>query len=106
MNWLWKMPTRSSTVASKILMQTPEPLSDFARTCSCFDGNSHPHTMNIYHKRAIFRRRDESNVYRMFFWVILILGGIWLIRSVQQGDVKPLFLPTATPTRFAESYAA
>jgi len=60
--------------------------------------------MNIYHKRAIFRRRDESNVYRMFFWVILILGGIWLIRSVQQGDVKPLFLPTATPTRFAESY--
>ena len=60
--------------------------------------------MNIYHKRAIFRRREESSVYRMFFWVILILGGIWLIRSVQQGDVKPLFLPTATPTRFAESY--
>jgi tetratricopeptide (TPR) repeat protein len=60
--------------------------------------------MNIYHKRAIFRRRDEPSVYRMFFWVILILGGIWLIRSVQQGDVKPLFLPTATPTRFAESY--
>lgn len=60
--------------------------------------------MNIYHKRAIFRRRDESSVYRMFFWVILILGGIWLIRSVQQGDVKPLFLPTPTPTRYAESY--
>ncbi len=60
--------------------------------------------MNIYPKRAIFRRREESNVYRMFFWVILILGGIWLIRSVQQGDVKPLFLPTATPTRFAESF--
>ncbi|MBC7877118.1 MAG: hypothetical protein H7Y59_08120 [Anaerolineales bacterium] len=60
--------------------------------------------MNIYHKRAIFRRRDESSVYRMFFWVILILGGIWLIRSVRQGDIKPLFLPTATPTRFAGSY--
>ncbi len=60
--------------------------------------------MNIYPKRAIFRRRDEPSVYRMFFWVILILGGIWLIRSVQQGDVKPLFLPTVTPTRFAESY--
>jgi len=40
----------------------------------------------------------------MFFFVVLILAGIWLIRSVQQGDVKPLFLPTATPTRFAESY--
>ena len=61
--------------------------------------------MNIYQKRNLFRRRDEFNVYRMFFWIVLILGGIWLIRSVQMGDVKPLFLPTATPTRFAESYA-
>ena len=60
--------------------------------------------MNIYQRRSIFRRRDESNVYRMFLWVVLILGGIWLIRSVQIGDVKPLFLPTATPTRFATSY--
>ncbi|NOH00655.1 MAG: tetratricopeptide repeat protein [Chloroflexi bacterium] len=60
--------------------------------------------MNIYQRRSIFRRRDESAVYRMFFWVVLILGGIWLIRSVIQGDVKPLFLPTATPTRFATSY--
>lgn len=60
--------------------------------------------MNIYNKRNLFRRRDESSVYRMFFFVVLILAGIWLIRSVQQGDVKPLFLPTATPTRFAASY--
>ncbi|HNB40589.1 MAG TPA: tetratricopeptide repeat protein, partial [Anaerolineales bacterium] len=60
--------------------------------------------MNIYNKRSLFRRRDESSVYRMFFVVIFILGGIWLIRSVQQGDVKPLFLPTPTPTRFATSY--
>jgi tetratricopeptide (TPR) repeat protein len=60
--------------------------------------------MNVYKKRAIFTRRNESNVYRMFFWVILILGGIWLIRSVQRGEVKPLFLPTATPTRLAQSY--
>ncbi len=61
--------------------------------------------MNIYQKRPIFRRRNESSVYRMFLWVVLILGGIWLIRSVQVGDIKPLFLPTATPTRFALSYA-
>lgn len=61
--------------------------------------------MNVYQKRDIFRRRNESNVYRMFLWIILILGGVWLIRSVVQGDVKPLFLPTPTPTRFAQSYA-
>lgn len=60
--------------------------------------------MNIYPGRALFRRRDQSSVYRMFFWVILILAGIWLIRAVDQGDVKPLFLPTPTPTRFAQSY--
>lgn len=60
--------------------------------------------MNIYNRRSLFRRRDETSVYRMFFFVVLILAGIWLIRSVQQGEVKPLFLPTATPTRFAQSY--
>ncbi len=60
--------------------------------------------MNVYKKRAIFTRRNESNVYRMFFWVILILGGIWLIRGVQRGEVKPLFQPSATPTRLAQSY--
>lgn len=61
--------------------------------------------MNVYQRRAIFRRRSESSIYRMFFWLVLILGGIWLIRSVQTGVVKPLFLPTPTPTRFAQSYA-
>lgn len=60
--------------------------------------------MNIYNRRSLFRRRDETSLYRMFFFVVLILAGIWLIRSVDQGDVKPLFLPTATPTRFAASY--
>lgn len=62
--------------------------------------------MNIYNKRPIFHRRDQSSVYRMFLWVMLILGGIWIIRSVQKGEIKPLFLPTATPTRFAQSYAS
>ncbi|NOT06113.1 MAG: tetratricopeptide repeat protein [Anaerolineales bacterium] len=60
--------------------------------------------MNISQRRSLFRRRDEFNIYRMFFWIILILGGIWLIRSVQSGDVKPLFQPTATPTRFSSSF--
>jgi len=41
----------------------------------------------------------------MFLWMIFILIGVWLIRSVRQGDIKPLFLPTPTPTRFADSYA-
>ena len=61
--------------------------------------------MNVYPKKRLFGRRNESNVYRMFFWILFILIGIWLIRGVQKGDIKPLFLPTPTPTRVAESYA-
>lgn len=61
--------------------------------------------MNIYQRRSLFRRRTDSNVYRMFFWIVLILGGIWLVRSVSNGDIKPLFEPTPTPTRYASSYA-
>ena len=61
--------------------------------------------MNINPRHMLFRRRSESSVYRMFFWVTLILGGIWLIRSVQTGSVKPLFDPTPVPTRMAVSLA-
>lgn len=60
--------------------------------------------MNVPVRRPLFKRRSEPNLYRMFFWVVLILGGIWLIRQVQAGEVKPLFLPTATPTRTSNSY--
>ncbi|HEY2981059.1 MAG TPA: tetratricopeptide repeat protein, partial [Anaerolineales bacterium] len=61
--------------------------------------------MNVPIRRPIFHRRAQSNIYRMFFWVVLILGGIWFIRQVQSGVVQPLFLPTPTPTRTANSYA-
>jgi tetratricopeptide (TPR) repeat protein len=61
--------------------------------------------MNVYRKRPLFNRRNGSNIYRMFLWVILILAGIWTIREVRQGDIKPLFLPTSPPTRVARSYA-
>jgi tetratricopeptide (TPR) repeat protein len=61
--------------------------------------------MNIYRKRSLFRRHDEPNTYRMFFWIILILGGVWIIRSLNNGDIKQPFQPTSTPTRFSKSYA-
>jgi tetratricopeptide (TPR) repeat protein len=59
-------------------------------------------------KRPTFRKRGpEINPYRIVFLLILIAGGIWL--SIQigidpQNRVKPLFLPTPTPTRTAGSY--
>jgi tetratricopeptide (TPR) repeat protein len=60
--------------------------------------------MNVPIRRPIFRRRPQSNLYRMFFWEVLILAGIWLIREVSRGEVKPLFVPTPTPTRTYNSY--
>lgn len=53
----------------------------------------------------IFFRKSSVNPYRIFFLITLILGGIWLIRQVSVGKIQPLFLPTPTPTRTAQSYA-
>lgn len=61
--------------------------------------------MNVYPRKTLFQRRPQTNVYRLFLWIVLILGGVWLLREIEQGDIKPLFLPTPTPTRTAESYA-
>jgi len=61
--------------------------------------------MNVYPRRNLFYRKQRPNIYRLFFLIVMILGGVWLIRQLDQGEVKPLFLPTPTPTRFAESYA-
>ena len=61
--------------------------------------------MNLYPRRNLFYRKQKPNIYRLFFLIVMILGGVWLIRQVDQGDVKPLFLPTPTPTRTSESYA-
>jgi len=60
--------------------------------------------MNIYQRKTLFRKRDDTAIYRLFFLLVFILAGVWLLRSVYQGDVKPLFLPTPTPTRLATSY--
>jgi len=60
--------------------------------------------MNVSPRRPLFNRRPQSNIYRMFVWVMMILGGIWLIQQVNRGDIRPLFLPTPTPTRSVESF--
>lgn len=42
--------------------------------------------------------------YRLLLWFCLILAGIWVLIQIDRGSVKPLFLPTPTPTRTANSY--
>ena len=61
--------------------------------------------MNIYPRRPLFNRRPQSNIYRMFVWVILILVMVWVLQQVSKGEIKPLFQATPTPTRAADSYA-
>ena len=60
--------------------------------------------MNLNSRRPLFNRRPQSNIYRMFLWVVMILGGVWMLQQLDKGDIKPLFDPTTTPTRSPESY--
>ena len=53
------------------------------------------------HFRSVKRR---TNPYRLLLWLALILAGIWGLVLMDRGQVKPLFLPTPTPTRTANSY--
>lgn len=59
-------------------------------------------------KRPSFsKRRAKINPYRILFLLVSIVGGIWLIFQIgsEPSDlVKPLFLPTPTPTRIASSF--
>ena len=60
--------------------------------------------MNINSRRPLFHRRPQSNIYRMFLWVVMILGGVWMLQQINKGEIKPLFEATAIPTRAAMSY--
>jgi tetratricopeptide (TPR) repeat protein len=60
--------------------------------------------MNVNPRRPLFNRKRQSNIYRMFLWVVMILGGVWLLQQLNRGEIKPLFQSTPTPTRAPESY--
>lgn len=60
--------------------------------------------MNVTPRRPLFNRRPQSNIYRMFLWVIMILGGVWMLQQMNKGEIQPLFQPTPLPTRSSDSY--
>lgn len=63
---------------------------------------------HITGKRLNFRDPGpQVNFYRMLFWLGLIGVGIWAITQIGIGPdyrIQPLFLPTPTATRTANSY--
>ncbi len=60
---------------------------------------------SLTEKRSIFRQtRSRSNPYRVLAWMGLILGVVAILLQVRRGAIKPLFMPTPTPTRTSQSY--
>ena len=51
------------------------------------------------------RSRGRSSPWGVMILVALIVGGIGLKRAIDSRQVQPLFLPPATPTRTAASFA-
>jgi tetratricopeptide (TPR) repeat protein len=60
--------------------------------------------MNVNQRRPLFKRKSQTNIYRMFLWVVMLLGGVWMLQQMDRGQIQPLFLPTPTPTRAPQSY--
>ena len=56
-------------------------------------------------KRPTFRQNGSSfGYYRILLLVGLILVGVWFLLAWQRDEVRPLFLPTPTPTRVPQSF--
>lgn len=56
-------------------------------------------------RRYIFRRtRSSSNPVVVMVLLSLLVSVLLVNQALQRGDVKPLFLPTPTATRFANSF--
>ena len=60
---------------------------------------------SLTEQRNLFREaKPRSNPYRILVWMGLILGAVALLLQLRRGEIKPLFMPTPTPTRASQSY--
>jgi tetratricopeptide (TPR) repeat protein len=56
-------------------------------------------------KRPSFRTdKRRTSLYRIFFWLALIIAALAFLLQVNRGEVPSPFEPTATPTRMADSF--
>lgn len=56
-------------------------------------------------KRPTFRpTRQKDNLYRILILLALIIASIWILMSLQRGQLKSPFEATPTPTRMSSSY--
>jgi tetratricopeptide (TPR) repeat protein len=59
--------------------------------------------MKVNRRRRLFYQRRTSNLYRVFFLLVLILAGIWLTTRLSTGRLRNPFDPTPTSTRTIDS---
>ena len=56
-------------------------------------------------KRPTFHQeKPHLNTYRIMLWLVLIVAALGFMLASQRGQIKPLFEPTPTPTRMANSF--
>lgn len=62
--------------------------------------------MQLSGREPTFRKRKpRSNPYRVLLWILLVVLGLVMLRNLDSGEMRPLFLATPTPTRTSNSYA-
>jgi tetratricopeptide (TPR) repeat protein len=62
--------------------------------------------MNLTGKNISFRKlRPNSNPYRMVIWGGLLIAALFVLRGIDNREIKKPFLPTPVPTRISQSYA-
>lgn len=61
--------------------------------------------MGTIHRRYIFlRKKKHSDPYRVLILLALLLVALFMLREYRTGEVEPLFMATATPTRTVISF--
>lgn len=68
--------------------------------------NEPPVMFDYNGKRNIFsQQKKRSNPIRIFLLLVLILGGLFVVRGLRTGQINPMLQTTVTPTRSLNSYA-
>ena len=61
---------------------------------------------NNLSQKYIFRKeRSTSNPVRVMILLVLVIGGLFILRGYERQEIEPLFQPTPTPTRTSNSFA-
>jgi tetratricopeptide (TPR) repeat protein len=61
--------------------------------------------MNLSGKKLQFHHKSQTNPYRAVILLSLLIACLFLLRSIEQDQIRSPFSPTPVPTRIAQSYS-